>query len=128
MYNHKQRREMEKQLGLLKSYQKMSEREKAEVREKKRRAGEQIHLRNLQEAENQRSQAEADNEAKQIQSWVDAGKTYEEAEAIVRNNREIKRAREEKKAAQEEKARMMILQRIEEEKKKKEAKLAKKSH
>ena len=90
---------MEKKLGLLQAYQKMSDAEKAEVRKKKREAGEQIHLRNLQEWENQRIQSEAENEAKQIQSFMSGGKTYEEAEAIVRKNREIGEARAAKLAA-----------------------------
>lgn len=88
MYNHKQRREMEKSLGFHKEYQKMNEADKAEVRKKKRETGEQIHLRNLQEWENQRLASEAESEAKQLQTWIEGGKTYEEAAAIIAKNRE----------------------------------------
>lgn len=108
MYNHKQRREMEKNLGLLKEYRIMSESEKAEIRKKKREAGNQIHLRNLQEAENARIQAEAEREAKIMQNLISEGKTHEEAEEVVRKNREHaeKRALDlaERKRKQEEKA------------------------
>ena len=88
MYNHKQRREMEKNLGLLKEYRNMSESEKAEIRKKKREAGAQIHLRNLQESENARIQAEADRDAAVMQNLMAQGKTYEEAEEHVKKNRE----------------------------------------
>lgn len=89
MYNHRQRREMEKKLGLYKEYAKMSESEKAEVRRRKREAGEEIHLRNLQDWENQRVQAEAEKYAKQVQGWVESGKPLEEAEAIAKKNYEL---------------------------------------
>jgi menaquinone-dependent protoporphyrinogen IX oxidase len=108
MYNHKQRREMEKNLGLLKEYHRMNEAEKAEIRKKKREAGNQIHLRNLQEAENARIQAEADRDAVIMQNLIEQGKSHEEAEEHVRKNREHaeKRALDlaERKRRQEEKA------------------------
>ena len=88
MYNHKQRRDMEKNLGLLKEYQGMSEKDKAEIRKKKMDAGKQIHLRNTQESENARIQAEATREAEILQNLIAGGKTYEEAEAQVKRNRE----------------------------------------
>lgn len=108
MYNHKQRREMEKNLGLLKEYQSMSESSKAEIRKKKREAGNQIHLRNLQEAENARVQAEADRDASIMQKLIEEGKTHEEAEEVVRRNRANAEERAlklaERKKRQEEKA------------------------
>ena len=101
---------MEKNLGLLKEYQSMSEADKAEIRKKKREAGNQIHLRNLQEAENARIQAEADRDAAIIQNLMAQGKTFEEAEANVKRNREAAEARAlklaERKKKQEEKARL----------------------
>jgi len=89
MYNRKERREMEKKLGLHKKYQDMSESNKAEVRKKKRETGDQIHLQNLQENENRISQAESTVYAQQIQNWMKDGKTAEEAEAIVKANYEL---------------------------------------
>jgi hypothetical protein len=93
MYNHKQRREMEKNIGLLKEYKNMSEAQKAEVRKKKRAAGEQIHLRNLQESENARLQAEAELEAENLRGMIERGYTQEHAEEVVRNNRELNEQR-----------------------------------
>ena len=48
MYNRKQRREMEKNLGLFKELHKMTESQKAEVRARKQATGVQIHLKNVQ--------------------------------------------------------------------------------
>lgn len=107
MYNHKQRREMEKNLGLLKEYKNMSAEQKAAVRKKKREAGEQIHLRNLQESENSRLQAEAEAEARTLQGMIIKGYTPEQAEDFVRKNRELSEGRSvklaERKRKQEEK-------------------------
>jgi len=107
MYNHKQRREMEKNLGLLKEYKSMSEAQKAEVRKKKREAGEQIHLRNLQESEHARLQAEAESEATILQGMIEKGSSPEQAEEVLKRNREIGEQRAmklaERKRKQEEK-------------------------
>jgi hypothetical protein len=92
---------MEKDLGLYKKYQNMSDDEKAEVRRRKREAGEEIHLRNLQELENQRIQSETEQYAKQIQAWIASGKTVEEAETIVKNNYDLVEKRKEKLAARQ---------------------------
>ena len=98
---------MEKNLGLLKEYKTMSEAQKAEVRKKKREAGEQIHLRNLQESENARLQAEAEAEAKNLQGMIERGYTQEQAEDTVKRNRLLAEERAmklaERKRKQEEK-------------------------
>jgi uncharacterized protein YpmB len=87
MYNRKNRRETEKQLGFIQDYQNMTEAEKAEVRQRRREAGRQIHLQNSQNVENARITAEADKEAKLIQSFMDSGMDEAEAKRIVENNR-----------------------------------------
>jgi hypothetical protein len=98
MYNRKQRREMEKQLGLFKELKKMSESQKAEIRNRKNATGQQIHLQNIQELENQKVQAEADSYARVVQGLMNSGKTLEEAEEIAKknieheNNRRVKLA------------------------------------
>lgn len=101
---------MEKNLGLLKEYQSKSEAEKSEIRKKKREAGNQIHLRNLQEVENSRIQAEADRDAEIIQRLMKEGKSFEEAELHVKKNREFaeKRALKlaERRLRQEERSRL----------------------
>jgi len=85
---------MEKELGFFQEYKNMNEAERAEIRNKKRKAGQQIHLTNVQESENARIQAEAEREAKIMQSLVEQGKTEEEAIARVKANRELQEKRE----------------------------------
>jgi len=102
MYNRKQRTEMEKQLGLFKEINKMSESQKAEIRARKKATGHQIHLKNVQEFENQKVQSEADNYAKVIAGLMESGKTYVEAEEIAKKNVENENARREKLAARAE--------------------------
>jgi hypothetical protein len=86
MYNRKQRREMEKSLGLFKELHKMSESQKAEVRARKQAAGQQIHLKNIQELENQKMNAESDSYARVVQGLMNTGKTLEESEEIAKKN------------------------------------------
>jgi len=109
MYNRKQRREMEKQLGLFKEFNKMSESQKAEIRSRKNATGQQIHLKNIQELENAKVQAESDNYAKVVQSLMDSGKTLEQAEEIAKRNIEIEDNRRMKLAerAERQKAKSM---------------------
>lgn len=86
MYNRKQRREMEKQLGLFKEFKKMSESQKAEIRSRKNATGQQIHLQNVQELENQKIHAESDSYARVVQGLMNSGKTLEEAEEVAKKN------------------------------------------
>lgn len=103
MYNHRQRREMEKQLGLYKEFSKMSSKEKGEIRRRKTEVGKEIHLRNLQEWENQRIKQESEAYAKQIQGFISSGKTPEEAEAIIKKNYELEEKRRQDIAARKQK-------------------------
>jgi len=98
MYNRKQRREMEKQLGLFKEFNKMSESQKAEIRSRKNATGQQIHLQNIQELENQKMQAESDSYARVVQGLMNSGKTLEEAEEIAKKNIEVEDNRRKKLA------------------------------
>ncbi len=102
MYNRKQRREIEKNMGLLSTFSKLSQKQKFEISHRKIEAGKQIHLKNIQELENQRINQEADAYAKQLQRWMESGKTQEEAEAILTSSRQIQEARAAKKAARKE--------------------------
>ena len=97
-YNHKQRRELEKNLGLLKKYKNMSFEQQEDIRQRKIAAGKQIHLNNVQEAENRGAQAEADAYAANVQMWMNSGMTYEEADAMAKKNSELKERRLEKLA------------------------------
>ncbi len=89
---------MEKKLGLHKAFSQMSEKQKQEIRDRRRETGVQIHLRNLQEYENAAIQSESERYAKELQGWIESGKTAEEAEAIMSRNREVNEKRSEKKA------------------------------
>jgi hypothetical protein len=101
-YNHKQRRDLEKTLGLLKKYKSMSFEEQEEVRQRKLAAGKQIHLNNVQENENRAVQTESDAYANAVQSWMKEGMTYEEADAMARKNVEVREKRLEKLAKRRE--------------------------
>jgi len=103
MYNRKERRETEKKLGLFRELSKMSRSQRDEVKFNKRRAGEQIHLSNVQELENKKIQDEAELYAKTLQSLIESGKTYEEAETVVKRNTELEEARRKKLSERREK-------------------------
>lgn len=96
MYNRKQRRDMERKLGLFRETSKMSKSQRDDIKFNKKRAGEQIHLNNIQEWENQRMKDEADSYANHLQSLMESGKTYEEADAILKKNNELDEARRKK--------------------------------
>ena len=98
MNNHKERRELEKKLGLLKKFKNMSFEQQEEIRQRKIAAGKQIHLNNVQEAENRSAQAEAEAYAANLQMWMSSGMTYEEADAMAKKNGEIQERRLEKLA------------------------------
>jgi hypothetical protein len=98
MNNHKERRELEKKLGLLKKFKNMSFEQQEDIRQRKIAAGKQIHLNNVQELENRNVQVEADAYAANLQMWMKSGMTYEEADAMAKKNGEIKERRLEKLA------------------------------
>jgi hypothetical protein len=64
MHNRRQRRKLEKELGLLKEFKKLSDAGKKEIQKRKRNAGIQIHLKNVQEANHNLEMASAEREAK----------------------------------------------------------------
>ena len=80
MYNRKQRREMEKNLGLMKEYAKMSPEKKAEVRKRRMETGKQIHLQNVQAREQYEQEQEVARYQKRIEFCQEVYKiTAEEA-------------------------------------------------
>lgn len=103
MYNRKQRRELEKSSGLLKEYQKMSHEDKAKIRERRRLAGQQIHLQNVQEAENAAREREAESEAKLFQSLTENGMSEEQAKGILERNQKVRAERAERIRKRQEK-------------------------
>jgi hypothetical protein len=79
MYNRQQRRQMEKSMGLMKSYAQMSETQKAEVRKRRAETGKQIHLQNQQAREQYEMEFETEQHQKRINMWVKLGLSPEEA-------------------------------------------------
>ena len=99
MYNRKQRRKIEKELGLLKEFKKLSPEGKKEVQKRKRDAGIQIHLKNVQERNHNLEMASAEREAKMIQSLIESGKSEEEVMRMIENNRRVQEKKNLKLAA-----------------------------
>lgn len=96
MYNRKQRRDAERNTGMLKIYQEMSEAEKTEVRLRRRLAGEQIHAQFIQNSENARLEAAANYDAEIINRYIASGMSEEESKRIVENNYAVIQKRAEK--------------------------------
>jgi hypothetical protein len=99
MYNRKQRRKIEKELGLLKEFKKLSPTAKREVQKRKRDAGIQIHLKNVQETNHNLEMANAEKEAKMIQSLIESGRTEEEVMRMIENNRRVQEKKNLKQSA-----------------------------
>lgn len=97
MYNRKQRRELEKKVGLMKTYQKMSDKDKAEVRKRRMASGKEIHLQNVQAREQYEQAFEAELYQKKITSFQETGMTNEEATAHVDQLYALENARWEKR-------------------------------
>ncbi|NBO21783.1 hypothetical protein EBU94_00360 [bacterium] len=99
MHNRRQRRKLEKELGLLKEFKKLSDAGKKEIQKRKRDAGIQIHLKNVQEANHNLEMANAEREAKFIQSLIESGKSEEEVMRMIENNRRVQEKKDLKRAA-----------------------------
>ena len=83
MYNRRQRRELEKKAGLLKIYQNMSEKDKAELRKRRAASGKQIHLQNVQAREQYEIEQETLRYTKMIERFQLEGMNDEEATAAA---------------------------------------------
>jgi hypothetical protein len=83
MYNRKQRRKIEKELGLLNDLKKMSPAERKEVQKRKREMGREIHLRNTQERYHALEQSAAENSAKILQNLIASGTSEEDAQKML---------------------------------------------
>lgn len=109
MYNRKQRRKIAKNLGLSKkeTLRKNPDLTYEELTIKSMEAGKQIEIANREEIINAQIKAEAEAEARQIENFmkpildkkgnvIKEGMTYEQAAAIVAENKRIKEKRAEK--------------------------------
>jgi hypothetical protein len=105
MYNRKQRREMEKNLGLMKEYAMMSPEKKAEVRKRRMETGKQIHLQNVQAREQYEQEQEILRYQKRIEFCQEVYKeTAEEATKRVDEEYRILNEKWEQKQARKMKA------------------------
>lgn len=91
--NRKQRRTLEKQLGLAKQYKNSSESEKIKIRKRKREMGDKIHQQNIENTFNDQMAAVEKSQMDFIQKMINSGKSSEEARSILDNNIKIKEMR-----------------------------------
>lgn len=96
MQNRRERRLMEKQMGLRKIEKSLPTEEREAIKQRKADYLKQSAMMKLQEAENKRINEEAEAWSKRIQSFVDNGMTFEQAEAMLIKNREIDEKRRER--------------------------------
>lgn len=94
--NRSERRRLEKQFGLMKQYQKGSPKQRAEIRERRREMGKQLHQQHLEKVENSLRQQAEEREARQMQNLIESGKSEEEARAVIDENHRLRMEREEK--------------------------------
>jgi hypothetical protein len=101
MQNRRERRQMEKQFGFHKIEKQMTFEQREAIKARKKEYVKQTYLQNIQEAENQRINDEAENWSKQLASLMESGHTREQAEEILQKNKQIEEARAEKLAKRE---------------------------
>lgn len=102
MYNRKERRNLEKRMGFFKEVKEMSAEKQAEFAKRKREAGHQIYLKNLEDTTNKLMEAEAERYSARIAQLVESGLEHSEAEKVLEKNIANEEARKEKLAARRE--------------------------
>jgi len=102
MYNRKERRNLEKRIGLFKEVKDMSADKKAEFSRRKQEAGHQIYLKNLEDLTNKLMEAEAERYSQQLAKLVESGIEHSKAEKILETRIATEEARKEKLAARRE--------------------------
>jgi hypothetical protein len=91
--NRKQRRLLEKQLGLMKKYQSSTKVEQQKIRQRRREMGEKLRLQNFENNYNAQQQAEEKRQIDFIQEMVNRGFSTEEAKNILDHNFQIEEKR-----------------------------------
>jgi len=99
MYNRKQRRDMEKKLGLFKQFALLPKDKQEEIRERRAATGKQIHLQNQQSREQYEQEYETKKYQQRIDFWKNAGLGDEEAVSKTDEEYRIDNERWEKKRA-----------------------------
>jgi hypothetical protein len=74
---------MEKNLGLLKAQEKMSDKQLEEMKERRRATGKQIHLQAVQSREQYLQEFESKQYASRVEFWLKQGLDQEQATAQV---------------------------------------------
>ena len=83
MYNRQQRRQMEKNLGLLKAQERMSDKQLTEIKERRRATGKQIYLQTVQSREQYLQEFETKQYSQRVDFWLKQGHDQEQATAQV---------------------------------------------
>jgi len=83
MYNRQQRRQMEKNLGLLKAQERMSDKQLTEIKERRRATGKQIYLQTVQSREQYLQEFETKQYSQRVDFWLKQGLDQEQATAQV---------------------------------------------
>jgi len=109
MYNRKQRRELEKRIGLFKEIKTMSESAKADLKTRKQEAGKQIFIKNVEDSTNRLMDAEAERYSKKIAELVESGLENSEAEKVIEKNMLIQEHRNNKLAERRERQKTAYL-------------------
>ncbi len=102
MYNRRQRRDLEKRIGLFKEAKDMPADKKAEFSRRKQEAGRQIYLKNLEDSTNKLMEAEAERYSQKLAKLVESGIEHSEAEKILEKSIATEEARKEKLAERRE--------------------------
>lgn len=102
MYNRRERRKMEKDLGLFKEMKNMPTAQKNEFRKRKQEAGKQIFLKNVEDSTNRLTEVASERIAKQIQGLIESGMSEADANKFIENNIAREDARAEKLAERRE--------------------------
>ena len=97
MYNRQQRRQMEKNLGLFKAQEKMTDEKKNEIRQRRLATGKQIHLQQIQSREQYKEEFEAKQYQNRVDYWLSTGLDQEAATARVDEEYRIENEKFEKK-------------------------------
>ena len=87
--NRKERRLLEKQLGLMKKYQTALPKEKAEIKERRQEMGQKLHLQNLENDYNAQQAANEKAQVAFIHSMMEKGYSAKEAREMLDRNLQI---------------------------------------
>lgn len=97
--NRRERRRLEKQMGLMKTYQTSNTEKRNEIRTRRKEMGRMLHQQHLQRIENENRQRAEDTEVKILNDLISSGKSEEEAKQILQQRYADAEERENKREA-----------------------------